>query len=442
MYLFQGRIFASGRLTAPAPPLPEFFRTPFAIFDDGRWYSQYPPGFPALLAFGVRLGAPWLVNPALIALSAVIAHRLARRLAPEPEARLAGIFAGLSPFAVMMAGDYTSNPASLFFASLFLLGAHDAMRRGAAAPAALAGLAGGACVAVRPFSAVAVCSVVAVACAATLLRRRAWRAVAAAALGAALPLGAFALYNLATNGDPLVLGYTKLHGARSPGALPLESGWDAEHWLFQIHKVGRLLAVLNKDLFQLPLPGLALALAHFVLRRASAFEWALGLSVVALAGFHVFVPASSFYLGPRYLFEGLVPLAILSARGAGALLERLRAVPLGAPGRRTLLLAAALAIGIAMPAAVVARARVVRRGYSDPAVLVALARQAPAGPVLVFVPRTDSGQDVACFAANAPDLGGRIVCARDLGAENARLRALLPARAAYRWQDGRLVPEP
>jgi hypothetical protein len=51
----------------------------------GRWCSLCPPGWPAILAVGVLLGAPWLVDPLLLGLSIVGVWRLA--LYPRDEVR-------------------------------------------------------------------------------------------------------------------------------------------------------------------------------------------------------------------------------------------------------------------------------------------------------------------------------------------------------------------
>ena len=46
--LFQARIFLGGGLTAPAPEYPEFFGATHLLIQEGRWFSQYPPGQPKL----------------------------------------------------------------------------------------------------------------------------------------------------------------------------------------------------------------------------------------------------------------------------------------------------------------------------------------------------------------------------------------------------------
>ncbi|HET9334123.1 MAG TPA: hypothetical protein VFQ21_11150, partial [Gemmatimonadota bacterium] len=77
--LFQAEIFASGRLTAPAPAAPEFFVTQHMVLDGARWYSQYPPGHAAVLALGALLGAAWLVPIALSLATAFFLQRFAAR---------------------------------------------------------------------------------------------------------------------------------------------------------------------------------------------------------------------------------------------------------------------------------------------------------------------------------------------------------------------------
>jgi hypothetical protein len=56
-YLFQAKLFQSGRLYSPSPCGREFFDFPH-IINNGKWYSIYPPGFPLLLVFGLAFRAP------------------------------------------------------------------------------------------------------------------------------------------------------------------------------------------------------------------------------------------------------------------------------------------------------------------------------------------------------------------------------------------------
>ncbi|MGH7542215.1 MAG: hypothetical protein ACRELC_14570, partial [Gemmatimonadota bacterium] len=86
--LFQAKMFAGGAASAPAPPLEAFFVAQHMMIDEGRWYSQYPPGHPAALALGVWLGAPWLVPVALTLGSAWLIADFARRAFDAATGRL------------------------------------------------------------------------------------------------------------------------------------------------------------------------------------------------------------------------------------------------------------------------------------------------------------------------------------------------------------------
>ena len=52
---------------------PEFFQVFWMTIRDGKWMSQYDPGWPALLALANLIHLPaWLVNPLLSALSVLV----------------------------------------------------------------------------------------------------------------------------------------------------------------------------------------------------------------------------------------------------------------------------------------------------------------------------------------------------------------------------------
>lgn len=79
-YLLQADIFASGRWTAPAPPLPEFFEQPHVQVEPAL-ASKYPPGHALLLAVGSLAGFHALVPLLLTALTAALVFGLASRIA-------------------------------------------------------------------------------------------------------------------------------------------------------------------------------------------------------------------------------------------------------------------------------------------------------------------------------------------------------------------------
>ncbi len=70
-YFFQGGLFAKGELWAKAPPLGYTF-VPYRTWIFGtKWLSQYPPGWPLMIAGALRAGLPaWSLNALIGAASA------------------------------------------------------------------------------------------------------------------------------------------------------------------------------------------------------------------------------------------------------------------------------------------------------------------------------------------------------------------------------------
>ena len=494
-YLFQAQTLARGRLYAPAPPLAATdagaaFAQEFLLVRDGRWFGKYPPGYPAVLAVGVRAGAPWLVNPLLAALTVALVYALARRLGgsayPAWSAALAALLLATSPFFVVMSGSLMAHPAELLWTALFMCAWTAALARGASwRPAAVAGAALGALFLTRQFTAATVglafgggwllVALWSGGRAARAGRRRvAWTVVVAAL--AALPfVVALPAYQAAVTGDPradprlLYWPYDRV--GFGPGVGEPENAFTmtpapsssptaaALTWYTDptqpprghspargLYNLGRNLDALQGDLFGWPA---ALAFVFlwllFLRRRATAAEWALLLTALAAGVGYVAYWASGIAYGPRYFYAALPALVILSARGVAALLadRRRPTADRGVPARTrltVLLLLALVAYNlVSLPGRLAGF-----RGYNfvsaAPLATVAAAVETPA---LVFVAAgtADWWEYGAFFSGNTPWLDGPVVYARDLGpAENAALRAAFPERRAYRWTGEALWP--
>jgi hypothetical protein len=78
-YLFQAKLFASGRWTAPPPPIPEFFEQ-WHLFVVPRYASKYPPGHALLMVPGIWLGLPGLMPVVIGAVAGALVFSIARRL--------------------------------------------------------------------------------------------------------------------------------------------------------------------------------------------------------------------------------------------------------------------------------------------------------------------------------------------------------------------------
>jgi hypothetical protein len=158
-YLYQARIFAGGQIVIDSPQDHRAFWQPFVIDYEptGKRFGKYPPGWPAVLALGVKAGCPWLVNAVLGALTVILVFRLGREIWGVPVGFFAALLTAFSPAALLLNGTLMAHTAALFFTTLFLWCCWRFERRSQRLPWGLvAGTAIGALFIARPLSAVAV----------------------------------------------------------------------------------------------------------------------------------------------------------------------------------------------------------------------------------------------------------------------------------------------
>ncbi len=95
-YLYQARLFASGRFYAEhvlydyRHPLHACIETNCLRDEGGRRFSKYAPGWPLVLSLGVLLGAPWLVQPLIAAALSLMLLAYIRRAVGASAERVAG----------------------------------------------------------------------------------------------------------------------------------------------------------------------------------------------------------------------------------------------------------------------------------------------------------------------------------------------------------------
>lgn len=153
-YWLQARTFAHGSFSFPAPgPIHSFAGRFLVATPNGELAVLFPPGFAALLAIGVRLGAPLFVNPLLGATSAVLTYLLARSWFDEKVARLAGVLSLLCATLRYHSADTMSHVWSACLVLTLLLAVTRSLRADRFGfENFLAGLAGGLLFATRPLT--------------------------------------------------------------------------------------------------------------------------------------------------------------------------------------------------------------------------------------------------------------------------------------------------
>jgi hypothetical protein len=322
--LFQARIFLGGSLTAPAPEYPEFFGATHLVTHEGRWFSQYPPGHPALLIFGLLAGLPWLINPLFAAGTLALVFAAARRLLGEAGARLSAALYLVSPFALFMSASYMNHVTCSFFLALALYAAvrAEGNGRGLAWPLAT-GAALAAAATIRPLEAAAWAAVLCL----WIVFRKGWRpglVVGAACLVGLAPL---LLYNGLTTGHPLRFGYSLLWGAGHGLGFHTDPWGEPFTPIVSFANTALDFQRLDVLLYLWPFPSLIFV---FVAIAYAARTEGSRAAVALLAALLLAAPLAYFfywhrdnYLGPRFLFASLVPAVMLTAAGILALDRRL-----------------------------------------------------------------------------------------------------------------------
>lgn len=322
-YTWQAKVIARGQLTLSTPQnCPGCFLVPFVVDHNGLRFGKYPLGWPVVLSFGERLGARDWVNPILAGWSVWLLYRLGKKLFDEKTALLAALLAATSPFLLMNSGSYLAHPWSLFLTLCLILAWLDTFSPQQPIPrwisASIAALSIGLLALTRPLTAVGVSLPFFLHALWLLLRSNRQTRLTVLGIGvlAGLVAGTHFLWQYAVTGNPLLnpytlwwpydnIGFGPNIGLQQGGYQPIHAVWNAE---FSLN-------FLKYDLFGwaacswifLPV-GL---LAIWRNRRA----WLMAATVPTLIAAYGLYWVSSVVLGPRYYYETLPGLALLSAAG-------------------------------------------------------------------------------------------------------------------------------
>jgi 4-amino-4-deoxy-L-arabinose transferase-like glycosyltransferase len=120
-FLWEASVMAEGAIALPSPEHAQSFPVPFVIDFEGLRFAKYPPGWPAALSLGVRVGAPWMVNALLSGVSLWLVFRLGSKLVSPSVGVLAALLTLISPMFIMLAGTLLSHMLSLFLTLSFTL---------------------------------------------------------------------------------------------------------------------------------------------------------------------------------------------------------------------------------------------------------------------------------------------------------------------------------
>jgi hypothetical protein len=149
-YIYQARYFAAGKIFMSPPPVLPAFDVDLMEYQPDKWYAPTPLGWAAVLATGVALGIPWLVNPILAGLNILLSYLLLGELYSRRIARVGVLLLCMSPWHIFLAMSYMNHTLAMTCALLGFWGVARARRTGLARWAWLAGAGIGAASLNRP----------------------------------------------------------------------------------------------------------------------------------------------------------------------------------------------------------------------------------------------------------------------------------------------------
>lgn len=442
-YIFQAETFQAGRLWNPLPEAAELFRFSHAFMLDGKWVSQYAPGWAALLALAHLAGLPyWLVNPLLGLVLLVLAYRLAAWRAGGVAGAATVVLLGFTIFFLFNAASYFAHVYVAIFGLLFCAAAESYRREPGMAAALLMGTAIGLVALNRPFDAVLLCLPYAIA----IVWRLRWRHVLfapVAALGAVPFLAAALAYNASVTGDPLLpvtnWGYPDLklgilHAVNESGVV-MTLAQRAQQAVSRFY----LLAEWTSPIFLILFGS---SCAH-LWRRRRLVPADFMIVVFALA-YITFPGYGGVQYGPRYYFEAF-PLMVITC--GAALADWLRGDAAQRASRFAVALLA-LHVLVSLPA-IPAFARATRVLIDERMDLYDVVDKQGLRNAVVIVNSTSGRLDPLGpldLTRNGIDPIGSVIYALPLPDAVPRLKALYPSRQifVYRRDDravtGKLVP--
>jgi 4-amino-4-deoxy-L-arabinose transferase-like glycosyltransferase len=333
VYIYHARYLAAGMLTMPPPPAPDAINVDLMHYESDRWYCPVPPGWPLMLALGVLIGVPWLVNPVLAGLNVLLAYAFIREIYHPRAARLTAALLCVSPWHVFMAMNFMTHTFTLTGALLAALGLAWARRTGKARWGLLSGMSTGLVSLIRPLEGFVLVGLLALWAIGIGGKRLKIPALAALILGTVAVGGLVLPYNKILTGSPTkfpIMAYTDKYYGPNKNAMGFGPdrglGWELDP--FPGH--GLRDALVNNELntfsVNIELFGWStgsLFIIACLLFSGSILSTTLGRSdylmlavIIAIFVAHIFYWYSGGPdFGARYWFLMLIPCLALTARG-------------------------------------------------------------------------------------------------------------------------------
>jgi hypothetical protein len=338
VYMFEAKYFAAGHLYLPPGPAPDALFVDQQLVDGSKFYGAAPAGWPFVWSLGIWAGVPWLVNPLLGGIAILLTHSLIRRLYDQEVANAAVLLLAGSPWFLFLSASYMPHALALVCALACLLAVAHARENGSIVWATLAGFSVGLLLHTRALEAVVIAAVAGVWWLGAGWKKLRLKAGLTTCFVGLCMAGLYLAYNKALTGNALEVPINRYTDAKFyKGANRLGFGPDVGNFgwrgLDALPGHGPVDVVMNtnQDLYlvNFEMFGWACGSLLFVFLllvwggvRGNELMWALVFVTWAAMSLYWFSGGPDF--GARYWYQMIVPLTVLTVRGAQAVARRLK----------------------------------------------------------------------------------------------------------------------
>lgn len=331
-YVWQAKVLADGQLKIDSPSHPKSLLVPFVVDFQGERFGKYPPGWPALLSLAIQLELRAWINPLLAGLGVWLTYQLGKRHFSQVVGLLAAGLTVSSPFFLMNSGSLLSHPLGLVLSALFSLAWLEAFWNISAKKEGdyiaiskkrwwftiLSALALGALILTRPMTAMAVAFPFAIHGLYLLFRsnRMTRLRLFVFSLVALLFVGLFFLWQYSLTGTPLINPYTLWWPYDKVGFGPGHGHGTNGHTLNMAWRNFRhSLDSASNDLFGWEsISWVFLPFGVWASRR-NPKGLLIGSVIISIILVYTTYWIGGTLFGPRYYYEGLYSLTLISAVG-------------------------------------------------------------------------------------------------------------------------------
>jgi 4-amino-4-deoxy-L-arabinose transferase-like glycosyltransferase len=435
----HAKIMATGHWYATSHPFKEFFDFQ-NFYNEGKYYSHYPPGHIMLLAIGQFLGVPAWVNPVLGALTVGAIYLLTCELAGKTAGYIATALTLICPFMVFMSSEYMNHATALLFVTLALYGYIRFLKTGKRRFGCMAALCFGYAFISRPQTLIFFAFPIAVHAAIRFIRQPTKKISSFVLLGLFLitPATFFLYYNQMTTGDPL-------RPNQGESALEYVASFVNNYQWPNIYQEVRNIIIqsnqLHIHLFGWTTSSLLFVGVLFLFRAQPKYASLLMACCIAQFLGLLLVPFFDMIFGPRYLYETsgcFIALTAIGLQRLPAILYKLFRIKFPLREQQgAIALMVILLSSLGIPFAIRDKYGWYRTDYWEGnASYYHAVMDNVQKPALVFIKDYDEYRML--FSTQPPRDDNPVIVARDLGGHDQVLIDFYPTRTVYRFYGGML----